>query len=419
MELTEADKQKLRRAFSVKTHISGNLLTFIGLEEVKDAFPAEWKRNRERILGTARQILAQFTDREADIILARGDAGFVVLFARLGRQEALLRAAMIKAEIMRRFTGEEMLDALDVQVHAMELDSGTVMEGRLGDLLTRIHAEAAAPVDSEADSPSQRVLRASQSAIGVSPEALEAMEQPFGFDLDALDFAFLPLLYVKRGVFSVFACRPVRYSATGEILAGYNVLPRDTDPGLVAALDGMTLMRVRHGLVDMAVRKRKAVVVAPVAYETMAARGPATEYLALLQKVPPDLRDYLVITLARCPTGIPEGRLAEILNPLKRASRAVFVRLESARDSLPAIRGAGAFGVGYNIAYAAGDMAGPTYLPRLIASARKLGLQTFVEGVNTPELLQRCRDTGPDYAAGRALAEMSDYVGPITEIRAA
>ena len=69
MELSEKDKKTLREAFSVKSHLAGNLLTFIGLDDVRANFPGEWVRNRDRILGTTRAILAQFTDPATDIVL--------------------------------------------------------------------------------------------------------------------------------------------------------------------------------------------------------------------------------------------------------------------------------------------------------------------------------------------------------------
>ena len=424
MNLSEADRAKLRRALAVKSSLNGNLLTFIGLEEVRAKFPAEWERKRGRMLEVARSILQQFSDPSADIILQRGD-GFVVLFTRLVKDEALLRAGMIKAEILRRFTGDEALDALDVVVEAVELDSGAILNGALGDLLSKAAPAADAGAEGAA-SPSgagrrQKARRASLGELAAQASApLDVLERRFGFDIDELDYAFQPHLYVPKGVFSVFACKPVRYGATGDILAGYAVLPREVDASQVAALDTMTLLRARHGLVDMAMRKRVAVVVAPVSFDTMSSRNASSEYLELLAKIPPDLRNYMVVALSRCPSGVPEGRLAEILNPLKRLARAVCVRVEAPQQSLAAIRAAGGYSVGFNLTQAAGtEMAAPAYLPRFVASARKLGLQCFIDGVNTAAQLQRCRKAAPDYVAGRALAEMSDYVGPITELRAA
>lgn len=427
MNLTEADKRKLRDALAVRTHLNGNLLTFIGLDEIRDRFPQEWNRNRDRILGTARSILGQFTDPAADIVLPRGEAGFIVLFTRLGKDEALLRAAMIKAEILKRFTGDDALDTLDVHVQAMELESGEVMNGALGDLLAKLDPAAGAPTPAAGKPepkaparPEQKAYRASLTEIGAQASTpLDELEKRFGYDVDELDFAFQPYLYAPRGVFSVFACKPVRYGAFGDILAGYAVLPREVEPAQVAALDIMTLLRARHGLVDMAVRKRVAMVIVPVSFETMTNRSASAEYVALLQKIPSDLRNYLVISLGRCPVGVPEGRMTEIMTPLKRLARAVCFRVDSPRQSLAAVKSAGAYSVGFNLLHVGPDMATPASVSRFVATARKLGLQTFIDGVNTPEQLRFCREAAPDYLGGRSLAEFSDYVGPITELRAA
>lgn len=424
MNFSEADKRKLRDAFSVKASVSGNVMNFIGLDAVREQFPKLWNQNRDKIVAISRAILEQFTDPVADIILPVGEFNFVVLFTRLGKEDAMLRAATIKAEILRRFLGDEALADLDIQVQAMDLDSGAMTSGLLRDLLGNVAGSAAAVAGGKAETVKEqhkRVYRASIGEIGAAGAmSLETIEKRFGFDVDALEFAFQPYYYVKRGVFSIFECRAVRSSATGEILSGYGVLPRNCAADQIAAVDEMTLLRARHGLVDMAIRKRVAVVVAPVSFETMTARQAATGYVGLLEKIPSDLRNYLVIDVCRAPAGVPEGRLAEIVNPLKRLTRAVFVRVDSPKQQLSAIKGAGAFGVGFALpARPADEMGSPAFLGRFTALARKLGLQSYVTDVDTRAQAERCREAGFDYLSGRALAELTDYVGPVKEIQAA
>jgi len=430
MNLTETDKRKLRDAFTVRASVNGNLMNFIGLDAVRDQFPDTWERNRERILVTTRAILQQHTDPHTDIVLPVGDGNFVVLFTRLEKHEALLRAAAIKAEVLRRFMGDDVLDTLDMQIEAMELDSGAVMSGTLGGLLGAAASilgephsspEHPNPTDGATSARSGRLHPASLDDLLSHVELpLDDLARRFEFSFDSLEFGFQPFLYAAKGVFSVFACRAVRYGATGDILTGYDVLPRDVDAAQIATLDKMMLLRVRHGLVDMALRKRVAVVVVPVSFETITDRVLGAEYLSLLQKVPADLRNYLVPALCRFPVGVPQGRLAEIMNPLKRLTRAVTMRLESARQPLAPIRAAGAFSVGFNLGAAAGtEMARPEFVVRYATAARKLGLHTFVDGVDTPDAAARCRAAKVDYIGGRALAELSDYVGPMAEMRVA
>ncbi|MEQ8816536.1 MAG: hypothetical protein RLO51_26105 [Thalassobaculum sp.] len=423
MEFCEADKQKLRDAFSVKPSMNGNLMTFIGLDEVRKRFPKLWARHRNRIAETSKSILEQFTDPSTDIVLPVGEDKFAVLFTRLDKDEAMLRSGMIKAEILRRFVGDEALGQLDIHCHAIELDSGSMTSGVLRDLLDAAdgHRPSRAAIGAERSLPQQRAYRASVGEIGAAWSVpIDEIEQQFGFDLDSLEFAFQPHLYARRGVFSIFECRAVRYNATGEILSGYAVLPRECTPDQVTAVDKMTLMRARHGIVDMAFRKRIAVVATPVSFETMTTRSTATEYLELLQKIPSDLRNYLVVDVCRAPAGVPEGRLAEIISPLKRLTRAVFVHVGSAQQSLAALKGAGAFGAGISMPSKAGcDLGSPAFLGRFAASAHKLRMQAYALDVDTQEQATRCREAGFDYLAGRALAELSDYVGPVTEFRAA
>lgn len=415
MELTDADKDKLRNAFGARGSVNGNVMNLIGLDEVRARFPDKWERLRDRVTATTQVILKQFTDPHTDIILPIGDAGFVVLFTRLEKHEALLRASVIKAEILRRFLGDDALDTLDMQVHAMELDSGAMMKGTLDGLLgsalssdtseDRAPPEAK-PVSSPSPKRTQMARRASMAEmLASSTLTLEALEARFAFSLDSLDFGFQPYLHVGRGVFAVYACRVVRHSAVGDILTGYKVLPRDADADQVAALDQVVLMRARHSLVDMALRKSLAIVGVPVSFETMTNRRAATEYLAALQKIPSDLRAYLVPALFRCPVGGPEGRLAEIINPLKRLSRAVNIRLDSAKQPFAPLKAAGAFSISIGLSDPVGSYtSAPGSIERYASMARKLGLRTFVEGVDTPEQALRCRAAKVDYVAGRMFA---------------
>src|SRR3546814_3949408 len=101
-------KVKLRDAFAARASIGGSLMNVIGLDEVRARFPKLWERNRKRILETTRGILKQFTDPLTDIVLPVGDGNFILLFTRLDKAEALLRSAVIKAEVLRRFMGDEI-----------------------------------------------------------------------------------------------------------------------------------------------------------------------------------------------------------------------------------------------------------------------------------------------------------------------
>jgi hypothetical protein len=175
----------------------------------------------------------------------------------------------------------------------------------------------------------------------------------------------------------------------------------------------MTLVRAGKGLADMAIRRRVGIVVVPVSFETMTDRRASADYIRTLQMIPSDLRNHLVPILCRFPVGVPEGRLSEIVGALKRLSRAVCMRVDSGRQSLAVVKAAGAFSVGFNLGTSSEtDFTAPGYIERHAAAARKTGLHTFVDGINTAELERRCRAAKIDFLGGRAIAELSDYVGP-------
>ncbi len=226
MKLSDTERQALRKIVAAEGRINANLLTFIGLDELRARLPKQWERNKARITKAAMAILRQFTDPSTDIVLPFGEM-FIVLFGNLGTEESLLRAAMIKTEILKRFAGDAALDTLDVNVQAVELDSGAVLQGSLADMLGRLRPgePAAQPAESrpkaQANDREKRAYRASVVDLGTQANAsVQDLEKQFGYDIDELDYAFQPFLLTAKGVFSLFLCRPVRYSATRDILTG-------------------------------------------------------------------------------------------------------------------------------------------------------------------------------------------------------
>src|SRR3546814_20818292 len=104
----------------------------------------------------------------------------------------------------------------------------------------------------------------------------------------------------------------------------------------------------------MAIRNRAWTAFIPVSCETLATRQTAMEYFECLGQIPSDVRNCIMPMLCHCPMGVPEGRLAELVNPLKRLTRAVSMRLESRKQPLTAIKAAGAYSVSFDLSELAG-----------------------------------------------------------------
>ena len=113
-------------------------------------------------------------------------------------------------------------------------------------------------------------------------------------------------------------------------------------------------------------------------------------------------------------------RVIEVATMFQKDPQVIISHPGVGNDSLAALKGAGAFGAGISMPSKAGcDLGSPAFLGRFAATAHKLRMQAYALDVDTQEQATLCRDAGFDYLAGRALAELSDYVGPVTEFRAA
>tara|TARA_E500000305_G_scaffold3560_1_gene3238 strand:+ start:1983 stop:3320 length:1338 start_codon:yes stop_codon:yes gene_type:complete len=432
-------KDRLKMMFAGGSRPLGGQLQFLGLDEVKQQLGDRWETKKEFIRSLCQRTVKPHIGK-SDLCLEYGELGFVILFGDLDDETATIKCGLIKAEILRHLKGDDELINLNVQTSVGDLTSGNTSNVNLSDLIAKVVAsksENAAdpraddvPESMKTQRPAAEIFDYSEaqkehfqkaqwasikSTLLPTPFDLDEEEQSTG--LDEVDFGFLPLVNQKSGVISIFHCVAVRLDSFDRIINGHDVLSENGDEKSAIELDFLTLARAKIGLMDMTMRKRIALVSIPLSYATLSRPRSRQDFLAGLKTVPAELQRYLVITLTGFPDGVPTATLSEYVNLLKNNVRGVSARVHPETSSLKSLKEAGIQIVGFKFPEA--EPVSAKMAQTMItfkANAKKFGLSTFVRNLKRKDLVRAAIDLEYDYFSGPAIADLSDYVGPVREV---
>lgn len=434
-------KDRLKTMLASGSRPLGGQLQFLGLDEVKQQLGDRWETKKDFIRSLCQRTVKPHIGK-SDLCLEYGELGFVILFGELDDETATIKCGLIKAEILRQLKGDDELASLNVQTSVGDLATGGTSSASLADLIEKaVSSKAEKPVDPRADdapesmkhdSPPAEVFdysekqkanfqQAQWASIkstlqpGSDPFSLQDEEQHVG--LGEVDFGFLPLVNQKSGVISIFHCAAVRLDSFDRIINGHDVLTDSANEKSAIELDLLTLARAKIGLMDMTMRKRIALVSIPLSYATLSRPRARQDFLAALKTIPTELQRYLVVTLTGFPDGVPTGTLAEYVHLIKNNVRGVAARVLPGTSSLKSLKEAGVQIVGFKFPEAepvSAKMA-ETMLT-FKKNASKFGLSTFVRNLKRKDLVRAAIDLEYDYFSGPAIADLSDYVGPVRDV---
>lgn len=111
------------------------------------------------------------------------------------------------------------------------------------------------------------------------------------------------------------------------------------------------------------------------------------------------------------PHGVPQGRLVELLAPLRQHCRAIMLELPLETIDFSNVKGCGALAVGCDV----GTHAGPEFIlmqqmNRFVRAARdKTGLPTYMHGAGPLSLVTAGLGAGFSYIDGDAVAKLIDH----------
>lgn len=419
----------------------GGQLQFLGLDEVKQQLGDRWEKKKEFIRSLCQRTVKPHIGK-SDLCLEYGELGFVILFGELNDETATIKCGLIKAEILRQLKGDDELSDLNVHTSVGDLASGGTSDASLLDLIEKAGVSKPKKPDdvSSEESPEEKgnttppsgpleyseiqkknFHQAQWASIkstmqpGSDPFSIYEGDQENG--LDDVDFGFLPLVNKKSGVISIFHCTAVRLDSFDRIINGHDVLSGSEDEKSAIELDQLTLARAKIGLMDMTMRKRIALVSIPVSYATLSRPRARQDFMAGMKSVPAELQRYLVVTLTGFPDGVPAATLSEHVHLLKNNVRGIAARVLPETNSFKALKEAGVQIVGFK--FSETEPVSAKMAQTMLTfkqNASKFGLSTFVRNLKRKDLVRAAIDLDYDYFSGPAIADISDYVGPVRDV---
>lgn len=444
--------RRLRRMLEARGELAAGAIHVINLDGVRRILDAQgrWEAMAERVETLCTGAIGRRLDI-VDMMLPLSDTAFFIVFARLCADEARVKCALIAAEI------ERCLSSWDPAFRDIRVGAGVVRmtQGEASiegiDVLAetvRLAAEADTTVVGAAPSPEVRTCSemVEGRATGEDVDLVPAWERParraYAFDNpwvvntvtpireqggreqencrgewhyeprpdlpSGLSHLYMPMWHVRNRAIGTFLCLPTLPVSCDRVLMG-DAIYAAAPPLLVCQVDIELLGKVRADVEALLASGRRAKLVAPVHFETLARAGARSAYLAACERLSKEARRHLTFELVDLPEGAPPGRITELLLYLRPFSSAVNVRTSLSRSHFDAFAIAKVSAIGV----ALGREALPetevlVLMESFTQAAERAGVRTYVFELRTRSLAAAARGAGFDYISGSAIGTATD-----------
>jgi hypothetical protein len=358
-------------------------LQILDLEQIRLRFGRRWYDVREK----AFQLIEHTLDRDLgddDLYVVATETRLYILCTGSPRRDADLRARLIAATITERLCGV-VPGGVAVRVKSLAVD----MEILLAEVVNLRMLE-------------ERIEAAMQAADRAEKEAFAALRA-------SLVPSWQPVLAPRRGMIGAYRLEPV----VSEAGASFCSLDRH-HPGTVngvfdAEMDGWAVDTACATLPDTASRGRKALLVIPVHYETLASIALREPFCLACRRLPRSSSRRLLFEVHDLPGGLVQARVRELMAYPRPFCAGILVRLNGAYTDH--LAGTGILGV--TMTDPAPEDMHHQALPREFAlSARLHGLRSYLFDAVSPASCQRAMHAGIDYLAGTGFMQPLHRPGP-------
>ncbi|MEA1676428.1 hypothetical protein [Nitrospirillum sp. BR 11163] len=383
---------KLRAIFQAQAQASVGSLHMVGLDTLRERLGARWPKVADRVHTLAGRLLDQ-TLRPTDAWFRYGDDDYVVVFSRLGRNEAGLVCAKVVEQLQRMLLGDT--DASAVWIHsAVQEISGEILF--------------------ECTNLNGMLNEAAHASVAASAPAVPTRDDsnPWGYATQQelpVEVSFRPVWDVRKEVLSIYQARPIRPRRGRQPSVGYDCVANSEDFQQILSLDVDVLRQTMEIYGELYRNQFRCFLSVPVHFETLASHVRRREYLAVLQGIPKELLSFLAFHIVGLPQGVPISRATEIVNFLKQFSRVVIAIVENGCQDLPALAAAGVYITTMLLPPGASPKRWGPELSRFAQEAARLRLRAGVEGVDSSLLASYADGAGFHYMAG-------DFIGPWSEV---
>ncbi|KZD05873.1 hypothetical protein [Oceanibaculum pacificum] len=259
--------------------IAGNV-QMLGFAEVRKTFGERWPAIKDKV-----QLLAEAAIRKhttpVDVFLTIDEERMVILFGRSTREEADDKSARIAREINEKLSGVSGIQDGLVTCRALVLE---------------LDRDSAAETLTTPEGLDQTVEAAQRSAEQAERESFQKLESE-------LRITYWPMANVRKRLISAYAASLVLpvWKTSGE--------ERERRTGVFECeLDCYAMIHAGEALVR-AGHSRRALLLVPVHFETLAVKPFRTQLIAACQMLPRISSRRMLLDVVDLPEGVPQGRL--------------------------------------------------------------------------------------------------------------
>lgn len=418
--------RRLKGALDQQGGVTAGTIQIINLDSVRQALGDRWPRLADRVAALADMVINRRTERH-DMVTRLDGPLFLIVFTRLDAAGARTKCALIAEEIERHLLGWSAdFKAVRVSAAVARLTAKEVTLERLDvqDEVARALCQAAKafPPCEQVPRPMADTEKSAEATVRSDADRPWDIETPPASSAPACErftdwyyedrkvtisevaFLYWPVWHVRRRAIGTFLCMPVVPMGRDCLLVGSRTLA-DVSPQLVAEIDRLGLARVSEDIQALAANDHRALVSAPVHFETLATLRLRKDYLAVCANLPAVVRRHLILELVGLPDGAPEGRVIELLNVVRPFCLAINVRIRLTEMRVTALVGARVHAVGVALDEEDGDE-GDLFrkMNDFTTLAEKADLKTYLHGTPSRSLSVAALCSGFDYVAGDGLA---------------
>ena len=373
------------------TLIAGNV-QMLGLEDVQKHAGANWPNVKERIYKIIEEAIEHHLG-EADLYVRAAEDQFIILFGSSLKVEAEQTARAIALEIEKRLT-VEIPGGAEISVRGVAVP---VSAGKDGGAIATFEALAAT------------LRKATAKAEETGRQIVERLKA------DAR-IGFWPLAQLRKRLISVYDAGLTSSSAADAEAAAK--AQGEGDPGVLAAeLDCLMLDLASKALAGAGGFRRKAVILIPVHYETLASKQFRAKFLEACRRLPNTSSRRALIHVMDLPEGVPQSRLNQVFGMIKPFTLGFVVRTTlgfKGTDSLVGIRLLGISVDGSGVTTLSKQVFDE--LRALVARAAKHKFRVIFAGARTIEAAQVARRAGAAYANGPAVFPQIGEFGRVVRV---
>ncbi len=374
----------LRRILARRDPTPAGSIHLMGLDSLADRLGSHWPAIADRVHLLTIHLLNQYLSPSDTWFRQSGDT-YVVVFAHLAASQAEIICNTMVEELQRLLLGSTDTDSIKVRASVHQIGSDTLsapsrLNRLLQDTARTLSKEVAA---NEVPEPSQP---------GIAARSIE--------EAGPLQVCYRPVWDVKQQVVSVFIARACRQRYGRAPLWAYECLENPEDPNQILNLDIQVIEEAVNTALELYDNRFRFFLSVPIHFESLAVQARRRALLSCLQAIPAHMRPLMTYHLYGLPTGIPVGRLAEMVSILRPLGRTTMVVVDPADHDLKVVAEAGAKVACILLPPGAGAQRHRADLLRFGMSAAKNRLCSSVEGVGDLNMEHLCEDAQITFLSG-------------------